>query len=574
MKRILAIITAALALCSCTKTYDVVVTGGTPGGIMSAISAARCGQSVLLLERSGYIGGLPANGLGATDIATRGATTGLFTEFTGRIKQYYIDTYGADSEQVKVCSDGYHFEPSVAARIFDEMIAECGDKLTVLKMRQFDWDQDKLQMDGDKIVAITVKNRENGEEETYKGKIFIDATYEGDLAAAAGVPFRTGREDASEYKEPIAGIVYRHWGDPGFREGTTFKGDNTIQSYNYRLCLTDDKSNMIPFSKPENYNREEYVSLVDDILYGYHTGIKAEDVTPAMREKNKAVILAGGETIIPDDRWGVHKLSNMVDLPNHKTDANNQHMAFISTDLPEENWQWPTASWEWRDSFAKRLRDYDQGLLWFAASDEAVPESFRKAVNEWGYAADEYKDNGNFPRQVYVREGRRMEGQYVFSANDARTDGDRGPIHSTGITASHYALDSHAHYKREPGRAHLEGFFSYGSVPYNVPYGVMVPKKVANLLFPVPVSGTHTGFSTMRMEPCWMALGQAAGTAASLAINGKTSVQDVDITALQDALLSQGATLVYMKGHSPADPDFIKLQKEALAKATPTGAAE
>lgn len=571
IKNLAGFIAISLATaCSCTESYDVVVVGATPGGIMSAIQAARMDQKVLLLERTSHIGGLPANGLGATDIATRGATTGLFTEFTGRIKEYYLSTYGEDSEQFKTCSNGYHFEPSVAAKIFNEMLEECGRNVIVLTMRQFDWDKDKLQMDGDKLVSATFTNRNNGKEETYEGKIFIDGTYEGDLAAAAGVPFVTGREDVSEYNEPIGGVLYKYWGgDCG--EGTTMKGDNTIQAYNYRLCLTDNPENMVPFRKPVNYNRDEYLSLVDDVLYGYHTGVETIGVTQEMRERNKWAILAGGRTEIPADRWGIGKITNMVSLPNAKTDANNQHMAFISTDLPEENWPWPTASWEWRDAFAKRLREYTEGLFWFAANDTALPESFRNAVRQWGYAADEYPDNDNFPRQVYVREGRRMEGQYVFTANDALTSGDRGPVHSTGVTASHYALDSHAHHKRETGRIHLDGFFSYRSTPYNVPYGVMVPKKVSNLLFPVPVSGTHTGFSTMRMEPCWMALGQAAGDAAVLAIKNSVPVQDVNISELQDLLLSQGATLVYMKGHSPEDADFIKLQKEALAAATPNG---
>ena len=565
----ITLIVFAISMVSCTRNYDVIVVGGTPGGIMTAISASRMGKSALVLERTGIVGGLPANGLGATDISTRGATTGLFLEFVNRVKDYYVDEYGPDSKQVKDCSSGYHFEPSVAARIFSEMLSECSN-VTVLTMRQFDCQSDNIEMDGKSVRSIKVLNRETGKTEVHRGKVFVDATYEGDLAAAAGVPFKIGREGKDEFNEPIAGKVYKYWGGP-VGEGTTYEGDNTIQAYNYRLCLTRNKDNMVPFRKPDNYNRDEYVSLIDDILYGYHTGVATMEVTDKQREANKKAILSGGRTTIPDDRWGVAKVTNMVTLPNGKTDANNQHMAFISTDLPEENWQWPTASWEWRDAFAKRLRDYTEGLFFFAANDEAVPESFREEVNGWGFAADEYTDNDNFPRQVYVREGRRFEGMYFFTANDAELPTDRGPLHRDGITSSHYALDSHAHHKREPGRIHLEGFLSYPSVPYNVPYGVIVPKEVSNLLFPVPVSGSHTGFSTLRMEPCWMALGQAAGTAAALAIEKGTSVQDVDILTLQDELLKQGATLVYMKGHSPSDPDFIQLQKEALAKASESG---
>ena len=566
---VVSLMVLTTSLVSCTKKYDVVVVGGTPGGVMTAISASRMGKSVLVLERTKVVGGLPANGLGATDIATRGATTGLFLEFVNRVKGYYVKEYGPDSQQVKDCSSGYHFEPSVAARIFSEMLSECPN-VTVMTMRQFDSEPSNIEMDGTRIKSIRILDRVTGKKEVFKGKVFVDATYEGDLAAAAGVPFKIGREGKDEFNEPIAGKVYKYWGGP-VGEGTTYEGDNTIQAYNYRLCLTRNKDNMVPFRKPDNYDREEYVSLIDDILYGYHTGVATLEVTDKQREENKKAILSGGRTMIPDDRWGVAKITNMVTLPNGKTDANNQHMAFISTDLPEENWQWPTASWEWRDAFAKRLREYTEGLFWFAANDEAVPASFREEVKGWGFAADEYTDNDNFPRQVYVREGRRFEGMYFFTANDAELPTDRGPLHRDAITASHYALDSHAHHKREPGRIHLEGFLSYPTVPYNVPYGVIVPKNVSNLLFPVPVSGSHTGFSTLRMEPCWMALGQAAGTAAALAIDKGTTVQSVDIPTLQDELLKQGATLVYMKGHSPSDPDFIKIQKEALSKASELG---
>ncbi len=566
MKKLILCTFMLLFMLSCKQnTYDVVIVGGTPGGIMTAIAAARMGQTALVLERTSHIGGLPANGLGATDIATRGATTGLFLEFVNNIKEKYADKYGADSQQVKDCSDGYHFEPGMAQEVFDEMIAACGRRIKVRTMRQFDALAENVTRTNNQITSIRVLNRKNGNVEEYFGKIFIDATYEGDLGAAAGVPFRTRRESRSEYNEPVGGRMYQFWRGP-IEEGSTFEGDNTIQAYNYRLCLTNDKNNQVAFRQPETYNREEYLSLVDDVLYGYNTNPNSQFVTNAERKANKETILSGGKTQIDGDPWGVDKLTNMVKLPNAKNDANNQHQAFISTDLPEENWEWPTASWEWRDAFAKRLRNYTEGLFWFASHDEALPQSFRDAVSQWGYAADEYADNDNFPRQVYVREGRRFEGLYFFTANDAIIDPATGkaPLHKNSITASHYNLDSHAHHKRERGHIHLDGFLTYDTPVYNVPYGVIVPKEVTNLLLPVPVSGSHIGFSTLRMEPCWMALGQAAGTASALAIRNQTTVQDVDINALQDELLKQKVTLVYMPGHTPDDADFITLQKEAL----------
>lgn len=550
----------------CAKIYDIVVVGGTPGGIMTAVAAAREGKSVAILERTSHIGGLPANGLGATDIATRNATTGLFREFTKRVNKYYINQYGENSPQAKDCSDGFHFEPSVAERVFAEMLEEHNDRIDVLTGRQFDAEPCNLVMSDESIQTIYILNRINGEREKYTARIFVDATYEGDLGAAAGVPFRVGREGKNEFGEPGAGRVYEYWKSlPS--EGSTGEADNAVQAYNYRLCLTNVPENRISIARPDVYDRNEYVSLVEDVWTGRNTMKSMINVTDSMLEANRRHIASGNPTMLPGDSWGIRKISSMVTLPNGKADANNQHAAFISTDLPEENWPWPTSSWEWRDKFAERLRNYTLGLLWFVQNDSELPEHFREAAKEWGLAKDEYADNDNFPRQVYVREGRRFEGMYFFTAKDALpvSEGERPPIHPTSITASHYALDSHAARKRERGRAHLDGFISYPTMPYTVPYGVIVPKTIKNLLLPVPVSGSHIGFSTLRMEPCWMALGQAAGTAASLAIDSRRSVQNINIQGLQTRLIAQKATLVYFRDITPDDPRFPEAQRMALS---------
>ena len=547
------------------KKYDLVIVGGTPAGIMAAISSARLGKTSLILERTSHVGGLPANGLGATDIATRGATTGLFTEFVERVKKYYTKKYGASSEQVKACSDGYHFEPSVAEMIFGQMLAEHAGKITVLKMRQFDAEPQNIQITNGKISRISILNRDTKKQEDYKGRVFVDATYEGDLGAAAKIPFRVGREGKSEFNEPGAGRVYKYWqGAEG--EGSTYQADNAVQSYNYRICLTNDPSNSVPIEKPLKYNRDEYVSMIEDVWTGNHTGVQMTQVTTAMMEDNRKNLANGGVTKIPGDRWGIGKITNMVTLPNHKTDGNNQHMSFISTDLPEENWPWPTSGWAWRDAFAQRLKEYTLGLIYFAQNEKELPESFRKATREWGLAKDEYNDNEHFPRQVYIREGRRFEAMYFFTARDATpvSPGKRPPVHPSSVTASHYALDSHAVRKREPGKIHLDGFISYPTAIYTVPLGVMVPKQVDNLILPVPVSGSHIGFSTIRMEPCWMALGQAAGIAASLAIDKNTRITDINNSQLQDALVDQHATLIYYKDINPSSLDFKLVQLMGL----------
>lgn len=523
---------------------DVVVVGATPGGISAAVAAARRGRSVLLLERSNHIGGLVANGLCATDIETRGATGGLFMQFTGRVKAHYVSTYGPGSQQVEDCSEGYHFEPSVAERILESFLGE-RPEIRTLKGRQFDAHPSNVMKEGNRVTGLWVLHRETGVREQVCGEVFIDATYEGDLAAAAGVPFRIGREDQREFDEPMAGHIYKQWIgeiDPA----STGWGDNALQSFNYRLPLTRVAENSVPIAKPATYNRDEYLSLIDDVKLDRHTQ------KPGCKHHE----------------WfwdGIGKVTNIAPVPNGKTDANNQHKAFLSTDLPEENWPWPSASWEWRDRYSVRLREYILGLLWFCQNEPELPEAFRNLCAEWGLARDEYQDNGHFPRQVYVREGRRMAGEYLFTAHDALPKGDgRPPVHADSITASHYALDSHAVRKREAGRVHLEGFFSMRTAPYTVPYRVIVPREVEGLLVPVAASATHVGFSTLRMEPCWMALGEAAGLAASLAVERSTPVRSVSIADLQTELLLMGAVLFYFKDLASGHPAFVAFQMLGL----------
>jgi len=518
------------------KHFDVVIVGANPGGIMAAVSAAKLGKKVLMLERTNHIGGLPANGLGATDIDTRAATTGLFLEFVQRIKSKYVEKYGMQSQQVRDCQDGYHFEPLVAEKVFLEMIREQSG-ITVLTRRQFDAKAVNVVLKNNSIQSIYVSNRDTKRKEHYSGSIFIDATYEGDLAAASGAPYRVGREDKKEYKEIGAGKIYKYWDGTEVAELSTQRGDTCIQAFNYRINLTTEKDNFVAITKPKHYNPEEYRSLVGDVL------------------NNRQQAIGPMKT-------GINVLVNPVKIPNGKVDANNQHAALISTDLPEENWAWPNATWAWRDRFAERLRSYTLGLLYFAATDPALPVTFRNAVKEWGLAKDAYTDNGNFPRQVYVREGRRIVGLHVFTANDALpVEGqERPPLYASSITAGHYSLDSHATRKRENGKPVLEGFLSYKTKPYTVPLEVIIPRKVTNLLCPVPVSGTHIGFSTLRMEPCWMAIGQAAGLASVLMIENKCLAKDLPIQRLQNLLLDQKATLIYFEDVKIADPDFKMVQ--------------
>ncbi len=527
---------------------DLIVLGATPGGITAAIAAAREGRTVLLLERSRHIGGLPANGLGATDIATRGVAGGLFKEFTARNLAFYVEKYGADSGQVRDCGDGFHFEPSVAEGVLEEMLAE-HPSITVLRGKQFDADAAHVDLKDGYLTALRVRDLASGAMETYAAPAFIDATYEGDLAGAAGVPFSTRREGTDEYGEFLAGRVFQVWQEHAASEGSTGEGDDTLQAFNYRLCLTDRADNRVPIPKPDGYDRAEYASLAEDLRLDRKPGVHTTE-----RE------------------WdGIGRITNIVWLPNGKTDANNQHLAFISTDLPEENYPWPTADWAWRDRFALRLRNYILGLFWFLQNDPEVPESFRENARRFGLAADEYTDNGHFPRQVYVREGRRIAGEYNFIAHDAVPvkPGGRPPVHADSITASHYAIDSHAVRKREPGRGHLDGFVSYSTAPYTVPYGVILPKRVENLWVPVAVSASHLGFGTLRMEPCWMAMGEAAGAAAALALSLGVAARSVPVAVLQRRLLARGVNLFYLRDVALSDPAFAAAELVGLRGGIP-----
>ena len=520
--------------------FDAVIVGGTPGGIMAGITVANSGRRAVILERTAHVGGLPANGLGATDIHTKGATGGLFLEFVGRIKQHYSDTYGADSQQVIDCAEGYRFEPHIAERILLQMIAEQGDNLEVRKMRQFNYEPSNVIKDGAILRQIKIVERDSGAEEIYSAAVFVDATYEGDLAAAAGAPYMLGREGADEYGEPCAGKYYQRWTEPPDLYYSTGQGDNAIQSYNYRLALTKNPANMTAIKKPPTYNRDEYFELIDDVRLGR---------------------FAGPPTPMEFD--GIGLITNMAKVPNQKVDGNNQHAAFLSTDLAEENWPYPTASWDWRDRFAQRLRDYILGLFYFAQNDPDLPADFRERCNRWGLASDEFSDNDNFPRQIYVREGRRIRGEYLFTAHDALSK-RHSRDHLTSITASHYSLDSHACLKREEGRPHVDGFFAYRTTPYSVPYGVIVPLEVENLLIPLPASGTHIGFSTLRMEPCWMALGEAAGIAINVSLDEGTSVRAANVIEMQRRLLARGAVLTFYKDAAPDDAHYDALQFFAL----------
>ena len=511
---------------------DVLVVGMTPSGISAAIAAARCGSKVVLAEMKGHMGGMMSSGLGRTDIGPRNTVGGIFREFIDNVYAYYVETYGPDSQQVKDCSGGYYFEPSVAERIFNRMVkAEKSIKV------KYHYRPDGALMYGNRIHGVNFLDTRHKKRVQIRAGVFIDATYEGDIAAMAGVPYRVGRESREECGEAYAGAIYLDHITRMVLPGTTGEGNRCVQAYNFRLCLTRNPDNRVMPGKPENYNREEYLQVPESVKAG--------------RIKT------------------VQDVLNIEPIPNGKSDTNNMPKSLISTDLPEENYDYPEASYEQREKIVKRHRDYILGLLYFLQNDPEMPEELRNECREWGFAKDEYPDNDHFPRQIYVREARRMWGLYTFSTHDAllAPGSLRTPIHFDSIACGGYPIDSHATRKREPSHdTAMEGFFWLGGMtrPYQIPYRVMAPQRVDALLVTGAVSATHLGFGTLRMEPVWMALGQAAGTAAHLARKLCVEPRDVPVNRLQSWLVANNQVLTAFDDVQGPTAEVSKEQWQAM----------
>ena len=489
---------------------DVLVIGANPCGISAAIAASRSGSKVILTETKDHMGGMMSNGLGRTDIGPRNTIGGVFKEFIDNVYAHYVNTYGPDSQQVKDCSNGYYFEPSVAERILNRMVK--AEKRIKVK---YHYRPESLLMYGNRIHGVNFFDTRKSRFVQIRAGVFIDATYEGDIAAMSGVPYRVGRESREEYGEFIAGKLYMDHYTRMVLPGSTGDGDDRVQAYNFRLCLTRSPDNRVFPTKPENYNRDEYLTVLQSISEG--------------RIKT------------------VQDILNIEPIPNGKSDTNNMPRSLISTDLPEENYNYPEAGYDEREKIVRRHREYILGLLYFLQNDPEMPEGLRNDCREWGFAKDEYRKNGHFPRQIYVREARRIWGLYTFSAQDAvfAPGALRTPIHYDSIACGGYAMDSHATRKREPGHEVMEGFFYLGGLtrPYQIPYRVMVPQRVDALLVPGAASATHIGFGTLRMEPVWMAMGQAAGTAAHLSRRLYAEPRDVPVNRLQSLLVENGQVI-------------------------------
>jgi len=531
---------------------DIVVYGDAAVGVSAAVQAARMGKSTLLVSQYGHLGGMTSSGLGWTDIGNSEILGGISREFYHRVYRYYQEADAWVHQSKESFSEKGQgapafdsatelasvFEPKVAENIFDRLVAEAGVKVVKGRLNL----KGGVTMEAHRIVVMHL---EDGIQ--IKGKMFVDASYEGDLLAAAGVTFVVGREANAQYGEAANGITlpihknnlpdgidpYLVKGDPTsgllptvneFDEGNVGNADHRIQAYCYRMCLTDVPENRVRVSKPNDYKEADY-----EILF---RTIEAGD--------------AGKNSLF-------FKLSP---LPNRKTDSNNT--GGISTDYIGMNysplhpvhpdyWDWTTLSHEEREEVAAKHRNWQQGLIWTLQNHPRVPERVRKRYSSWGLARDEFPDNNHWPYNLYVREGRRMISAFVMTEHQCRQDPDHPRVtDSVGMGA--YTMDSH-NVQRVVYRRQLsnEGDIqkSLGAKPYPISYKSIVPAKgeCENLLVPWCLSASHMAFGSIRMEPVGMVLGQSAATAAALAIDDHVTVQTVDYDKLRQRLLKDGQKL-------------------------------
>ena len=546
----LSLLAAGALLAGCAQTgggeskqmyeADMVVYGGTAAAITAAIQATKMNKSVIVVSPDKHLGGLTAGGLGFTDTGNKEVIGGLSREFYHRLYLHYDQPeswkwqqkseYG-NKGQGTPAIDGSNrtmwiFEPHAAEKVFEDLAREYN--LTILRDEWLDRDKEIVLDDGRIVSFQTLSGK------TFKGKMFLDATYEGDLMASAGVSYHVGREATNVYGEEWNGIQtgvlhHKHWfqhdidpyvvpGDPSSGllpriskedPGKKGDGDHRIQAYCFRMCLSNHPDNRVAFARPAGYDSTQYELLARVYAAGWDETFQKFD-----------------------------------NIPNRKTDTNN-HGPF-STDNIGMNYDYPEATYERRREIIQEHVLYQKGLMYFLSHDPRVPEGVRARMNEWGLAKDEFTDNGNWPHQIYVREARRMIGEHVMTEHDVLSK--REVPEPVGMGS--YTVDSHnvQRYVKPDGYVQNEGDIGVHTPrPYSISYRSLVPKKeeCRNLLVPVCVSSSHIAYGSIRMEPVFMILGQSAATAASIAIDEGIAVQDVDYAKLRKRLLDDDQRLEY-----------------------------
>ena len=517
---------------------DIIIYGGTSAAIIAAVEVVKSGKTVLIVSPEQHLGGLTSGGLGFTDTGNKAVIGGLSREFYHRVWLHYKDAAAwnwqnqsdfGNKGQETVAMDGefrtmWLFEPHVAERVFEDFVKE--NNIKVLRGEWLDRNKGVVKKKGEIISFSTLSGK------VFKGKMFIDATYEGDLMAVAGINFHVGREGNAKYNETFNGVqtgVFQH--DHHFKSnispykikddpssgllpyisaeppGEFGAADKKIQAYCFRMCMTNHPENSVAFPKPDNYDASKYELLLREFNTGRNDWFSKFDV-----------------------------------LPNKKTDTNN-HGAF-SSDFIGMNYDYPEADYQRRAEIIKQHYDYQAGLLWFVANDPRVPDAIRTKMASYGLAKDEFKDNNHWPHQIYVRESRRMIGDYITTEHDVMQRIET----PESIGMGSYHIDSHntQRYVTSEGYVQNEGDIGVKPPgPYRISYGSIVPKKeeCTNLFVPVCVSSSHIAYGSIRMEPVFMILGQSAAVAACLAIDEKCAIQDVSYNQLKKLLENKNQIL-------------------------------
>ena len=531
------------------RLYDIVIYGASSAGIIAAVAAARKGQSVILVEPSNHLGGLTTGGLGATDIGIEGTIGGMSLEFYSQIREYYraedswihegrMEYMDRSGQFFQADRDGmFGFEPNVARIIYDTMLTEAG--VPVVMNDRIVLGSRGVEKRGDRIQAIVT---EDGN--VYRGKVFIDASYEGDLMAMAGVSYHVGREANATYDETLNGVqkvrtnnhIFPGFVDPYIEPGNPqsgvlpevhdgdpgeeFSEDHRVQAYCFRMCLTDADEIKVPFEQPEGYEELQYELLFRNYESGETRGLP------------------------------------MSPMPNRKTDTNNRWG--FSTNMIGVNYEYPDGDYATREAIIEKQEHYQRGLMWTLANHPRVPEDIRNQVGRWGLAADEFTENNNWPTQIYVREARRMVGEYVTTEHDCR----RLRIVEDPVGLGSYTMDSHnvQRYITEQGCVQNEGNIEVSpGGPYAISYRSLLPKKqeCSNLLVCCNgVSSSHIAFGSIRMEPVFMMLGQSAATAAVQSLEDGVDLHDIDFQKLKNQLVAEGQRLdVDTDQYPPLPPD-------------------
>ncbi len=493
---------------------DICVYGGTSGGVIAAVQAARMGKQVVLLEPGRHLGGLTSGGLGATDIGNKAAIGGLSRQFYRRLGRHYGQ------------AEAWKFEPHVAEMVYGQILREknvpvfLGARLA------------SVRKEGARIQEIETE----GGGRRFRARLFIDATYEGDLMAQAGVSYFVGRESNARYNETLNGVraktpfhqfvvpvdPYRVSGNPSSGllpfiqsegPGVPGEGDRSVQAYNFRLCFTTNATNRLPVAPPANYDPADY-----ELLARYLEALVAAGKHPELRQF-----------------W------NPIWMPNGKTDINNN--GGFSTDFIGANYDYPDGDYATRQRIWQAHEDYTRGFITFLATSPRVPENMRADMRRWGPCKDEFPDTGGWPNQLYIREARRMISSYVMTEHNCR--GEAKAEDPVGLGA--YGMDSH-NCRRIVRDGHVENEGDvqvHGFSPYPISYRSIVPKagECENLLVPICLSASHIAYGSIRMEPVFMILGQSAATAGALALDEDCTVQKVEYSALRKLLLQDGQIL-------------------------------